>query len=226
MKTIFKFCAAAALVISTANSAFAAETAVMKVTGKLVMGSCTPTLASGGVVDYGSMSVDSLSDTAVNQLGQQSIQLSVACTSPTKVAWTITDDRSSSVVDTGPIDQTGNPGAPASEFGLGVTADDVKLGSYSVVTEAHDIVVDGAAGILADSTDNGATWAADPASSVYSRPDGTRLFTYSDAQGNPIAFKDAADVLVISAAIQNTTTLAITDDTVLDGQATISIKYL
>ncbi|RDT63055.1 hypothetical protein DXF97_36475, partial [Klebsiella pneumoniae] len=42
----------------------------------------------------------------------------------------------------------------------------------------------------------------------------------------PLAFLSATFPLVTSLAIQDTTTLAITDDTTLDGQLTISLKYL
>ncbi|MBL5884001.1 DUF1120 domain-containing protein [Lelliottia aquatilis] len=224
MKNIFKFCAAAALVISTANSAFAADTADLKVQGTLIMGSCTPSLSSGGVVDYGSLPIASLSDTAVNQLGDKDITLTLSCTSPTKVAWTTMDDKSSSVVDTGPKVAEAVT-SPANEFGLGETADHVKLGSYGLVANYEKVTVDSAPGHLADSVDNGATWAAE-VSDVYNHPDGSRLITFADTLGNPVEITTATDVLTVGASIQDTTTLAITDDTPLDGQATISVKYL
>lgn len=43
---------------------------------------------------------------------------------------------------------------------------------------------------------------------------------------DPLAFQTATFPLVTSLAIQNTTTLGITDDTRLDGQLTISLNYL
>jgi hypothetical protein len=43
---------------------------------------------------------------------------------------------------------------------------------------------------------------------------------------DPLAFQTATFPLVTSLAIQDTTTLAITDDTQLDGQVTISLRYL
>lgn len=224
MKNIFKFCAAAALVISTANSAFAADTADLKVQGKLIMGSCTPSLSSGGVVDYGTLPIASLSDTAVNQLGDKNITLTLSCTSPTKVAWTTMDDKASSVVDTAPKVGSAVTTA-ANEFGLGETADHVKLGSYGLVAIYDQATVDSAPGHLADSVDNGANWAPE-AGDVYNHPDGSRLITFADTQGNPVAITTASDVLTVGASIQDTATLAITDDTPLDGQATISVKYL
>ncbi len=43
---------------------------------------------------------------------------------------------------------------------------------------------------------------------------------------DPLPVTSAEFPLVISAAIQGTTTLAITDDTNLNGEATITLKYL
>ncbi|POZ15139.1 hypothetical protein C3Z09_15775 [Lelliottia aquatilis] len=227
MKTIFKFCAAAVLVISTANSAFAADTADLKVQGTLIMGSCTPTLSSGGVVDFGKISVGSLNTADVNQLGTKEITLTLTCKSPTKVAWVATDDRSDSVVDTKPV--TGTEAAPftTDEFGLGKTVGGVKLGSYALLAaNKEEPVVDGAQGHVGFSDDDAATWTAGSGAGTYSHGDGSRLITFVDTTGIPVAFTTASDILRVGASIQDSTTLAITDDTPLDGQATISVKYL
>lgn len=42
----------------------------------------------------------------------------------------------------------------------------------------------------------------------------------------PVAFKNVVIPMTVAAAIQDTNTLAITDDTNMDGQATFTIKYL
>ncbi|MNB62450.1 hypothetical protein D3C81_28990 [compost metagenome] len=229
MKTIFKYCAAAALVISTAHSAFAADTAVLKVQGTLIMGSCTPSLPSDGVVDFGAIPVDSLSNSVVNQLGQKDITLTLTCTSPTKVAWSIADDRADSVVDTAPQIDT-HPASPDTEFGLGKTADNVDLGSYAVIARDNpttgDVMIDGAVGKIALSSDEGANWTPGNGAGINLHSDGTRILTFSDDLGSPVPFEVATQHLTVGAAVQDSKTLAITDDTPLDGQATISVKYL
>lgn len=230
MKTIFKFCAAAALVISTANAAFAADTADLKVQGTLIMGSCTPSLSGGGVVDYGKISVKSLSTTDFNQLGTKEVTLSLTCDSPTKAAWTIVDDRADSAIDTDPVVGNSTTTDPLGEFGLGTTSAGIKLGSYGVDAMVQPApTVDGVSGFVGSSVDAGKTWKlVDSAVSggQATRNDGTRLISYSDASGQPVAFTTASEVLQIGASLQNTTTLAIADDTALDGQATISVVYL
>ena len=59
------------------SSAFAAETAVLKVTGTLTNSACTPELSNGGVVDYGIIRLGELSSTSNNQLGQKEIGLTI-----------------------------------------------------------------------------------------------------------------------------------------------------
>ena len=79
------------------TSAFAADpSAVLKVKGTLTNAACTPVLSNGGTVDYGTINLGTLSATAVNQLGQQNIDLTINCTAATKVSWNMVDDRKDS----------------------------------------------------------------------------------------------------------------------------------
>lgn len=227
MKNIFKLCATAALVITTAHSAFAADSTDLKVQGTLIMGSCTPTLSSGGVVDYGKISLSSLSAADINQLGTKEITLTLTCKSPTKAAFAAIDDRADSVIDTKPVTREEAAPNTSDEFGLGKTTGGIGIGSYALVAANQgEPVVDGVAGFISFSDDNAATWKASSGAGTYSHADGGRMITFADVDGNPVEFTAASDLLRVGAAIQDTTTLAITDDTPLDGQATISVKYL
>lgn len=230
MKRFLKLCATAVVVLSSTNAAFAANQSTdLKVQGTLVMGSCTPTLSSGGIADYGKLSVSALNAKAVNQLGRKFVTLSVVCESPTKVGWTVSDDRSETVVDTGPDTSTGTKAQPANEFGLGTTAGGINLGSYAVLfSQNTSSLVDGKSGTIVTSSDNGSSWykpSYGGASIVNNQGD---IVTYGDSDNNyyPLAFTTASDDIEVDVAIQDTDTLAITDDTPLDGQATISMVYL
>ena len=76
------------------TSAFAADpSAVLKVKGTLTNAACTPVLSNGGTVDYGTINLGSLNASAVNQLGQKNIDLTINCTAATKVSWNMVDDR-------------------------------------------------------------------------------------------------------------------------------------
>ena len=225
MKKIVKICATAALVLSYANSTFAANQSTdLKVQGTLTMGSCTPTLSSGGVVDYGKLSIATLDASAVNQMGEHDITLSLTCVSPTKVGFSVVDDRTDTVADTSP-NVNGFKATPGQEFGLGKTAGGISLGSFAMLpySDSNDTFIDGLPGHLIISTDNGATWSK---SRGLLKNDGSETVSFANADDTPVALTTASDVIGVNAAIQDTTTLAITDDTSLDGQATISVVYL
>lgn len=66
------------------SSAYAGETAVLKVTGTLTNSACTPELSNGGVVDYGTIHLGELSPDTNNQLGQKEINFSINCTAAKK----------------------------------------------------------------------------------------------------------------------------------------------
>ena len=211
----------AAILAMSATSAIAANpSAVLKVKGTLTNAACTPTLSNGGVVDYGIINLGMLSATQVNQLGQKDIDLTINCTSPTKVSWNLVDERSSSnanlVVENATfngislqsIDQT---------YGVG-KAGEVNIGSYSLFIKNNSVTADGnnVDNIIVDYYDLGGTWR--------NNTNGTTVGSSYSVE--PLAFKTATFPMETSLAIQNTSTLAITDDTPLDGQLTISLRYL
>jgi len=224
------------LIASAIGSSYAAETATLKVKGTLTNAACTPTLSNGGTIDYGTLHLGELSATNVNQLGARDIRLTINCDSSTKVAFTSTDDRQDSdahVEVASPYDPSSMvPVDDDSTFGLGKTAGGVSIGSYVVVADIDSASADGsAAPIIYKPTDklndDGVAWTH--LTSLYSLPlqdKNEGNMTVGDQSFVPIAFKTATFYLKVSAAIQPTETLAITDVTDLDGQATISLVYL
>ncbi|WP_230793892.1 DUF1120 domain-containing protein [Enterobacter cloacae] len=81
---------ATAIAINT-SSVFASGTAVMQVKGTLTNSACTAELGNGGVLDYGFIRLGELSETSNNKIGQKQIPVSINCTAPTKVGFTITE---------------------------------------------------------------------------------------------------------------------------------------
>lgn len=225
MKNIFKLCAASVLVLSSIHTAFAgSQSAELKVQGKLVMGSCTPELSSGGIADFGAHSIATLDPTNVNQLGSKHMSISINCDSPTVAGWTFTDDRKDTVEDTKPVFEGGTVATSTNEFGLGQTAEGVNLGSYAISLSESDALIDGVKGKVIHSSDK-SVWSSPSYTDDVVTNDSARIYAIS-SDDLPVAFKTATDNFEVAAAIQNTTTLAITDDTSLDGQATITIEYL
>lgn len=213
------------------TSAFAANpTAVLKVKGTLTNAACTPTLSNGGTVDYGRINLGNLSATAVNQLGQKNIDLTINCTAATKVSWNMVDDRKDSnaklEVENGMFG--GDSQTSESQlYGVGKTAGatPVSIGSYSLFVKTDSVVADGATVDPIYQQGSAGEWTKSINGST--QGDNYRDFTVATVGSlAPLAFETATFPLVTSLAIQDTTTLAITDDTQLDGQVTISLRYL
>ncbi|MFU0921326.1 DUF1120 domain-containing protein [Kluyvera sichuanensis] len=201
------------------SSVFAADSVDLKVTGTLVVGSCTPVIDNNATVDYGNVSVASLSATASNPLGAQTTNLNITCESAMKVGFTTTDDRS----DSEKVDSTvGNN--TTNTFGLGFTdaSNSIPIGGYNVSIGAP--TYDSNTGSILTSDNNGSSWTS--ASSASMVNGGAEIYTVGDLSGAPVAFENAVFPLTINASTQNTTTLNLTDNTPLDGQATITLKYL
>lgn len=221
-----KILLAAALFLCV-NSTFASETAVLKIKGTLTSSACTPEFSNGGVVDYGNIRLGELSSTAVNQLGQRNIDLTITCTAATKVAWNLIDDRADSnaglTVSAGTF--TGGVQSAANQtYGVG-KAGTVNIGSYAMFMKVNSITADGKSVDPIYQQNGSTTWAKSTDGS--SQGENNRNITVAlSGSVDPLAFQTATFPLVTSLAIQNTSTLGITDDTRLDGQLTISLKYL
>jgi type 1 fimbria pilin len=219
----------------SAFSASAADTIDLKVTGTITNASCTPSLSNGGAVSFGHLPISDLSSTEINQLGSKYITLTITCDAPMPVGWTTSDNRKDSqytldIKDA--LDNSGTSNTPSTQYGLGETASGVKIGSYAIALgDLNGVYADGVKkdviytqyGQSASTTDY---WGPETASAGVTEP-GLRTFALADAGSIiPIAYKPGVFPLKISAAIRDATTLDITDDTELDGSATISIVYL
>ncbi|MBM3070172.1 DUF1120 domain-containing protein [Lelliottia sp. RWM.1] len=211
------------------NSAFAAPSTVLQVKGLLTNAACTPSLGNGGVVDYGVIHLAELSATEVNQLGHKDIDLTISCTAPTKVSWNMVDDREQSRAGVAVEDGTfvGETMTISSRlYGVGTTtAGGEKIGNYSLFVKTDSVEADGNVVDSISQLSGAPNWTKNVNGSTmgYNAVD----FTVAAAGTvEPLAFKEATFPLVTSLAIKDTATLAITDDTPLDGQITISLKYL
>ena len=218
----------AIILAACASSAIAAPTAVLKVKGVLTNSACSPTLSNSGVVDYGTVHLSDLSDSAVNQLGQKTIDLTIACDAATKVSWNLVDDRVDSraglTVDNGNA-TSGAVSAANQTYGVGMTAGNVAIGNYSLFVNVGSVVADTSTvdTIAMDGNNNTWTKSTDGVTEGLNNRD---ITVATSGSLEPLAFTSATFPLVTSLAIQDTKTLAITDDTNLDGQVTISLRYL
>ncbi|MBH0762593.1 MULTISPECIES: DUF1120 domain-containing protein [Salmonella] len=227
-----KLLIATSVVIGLSTSAQAVEsTAVLKLTGVLTNGACIPELSDGGVVDFGTKAVSDLLPTETNQLGYKDITLTIQCLAPAKVGWTATDNHPDSVTSLTIDDATfrhQNNRIPNYQLGLGKTAGGINIGSYGLSMDLNNATADGIqTKMVASSSNNPDYWAIAGNEFVAITNTFPTVTTYSVGDENgPAAFTTATFPIRVAAAIQGTDTLAITDNTTLDGQATFTLVYL
>lgn len=221
----------AAALAACATSAFAEPTAVLKVKGLLTNASCTPSLSNNGTINYGQIPLNTLSATEVNQIGHGNIDFTIECASATKVSWSFIDAKVSSRADIDVMDATMNGSAVTAysntRFGVGTTAGGVKIGNYAMYIDTTKVTANGdAVNTIWASSKNGAIdWGNyTDANCLLS---GASYYTVAvTGSKEPLPITKATFPLVSSLAIQNTDTLALTDNTDINGQLTISLNYL
>lgn len=215
----------ATVVALASTSVFAEPTAVIKVKGTLTNSSCSPEIGNGGVIDYGYIHLAELSATDTNQLETKQVPVTITCTAPTKVGFRMMDDRASTNAGLSIKVNSTTLNQSYMTYGIGQTSEGVKIGNYSLWMS--DITADGAAADTIyhydDWPENSWTYAKalNPRSDYYSISTVAKTGTLE-----PMAFQTFTFNFNSNLAIRDTTTLAITDDTALDGQATMTLVYL
>lgn len=198
---------------------------------------CTPLLSNSGIADFGTRYAGSLSKKAFNQLGTRDLTLTVTCESATGVAITARDTRADSI--TSGNDESGTAGvkfqvngggyvSDASRlFGLGVTSEGKKIGSYAVQINASTVVAaDADAEVkvdMAGATDKSGPWST---STMLPLPVNQDYFYTFVQKGTttPQPIMTASVPLQISAAVAPD--ISSNQTITLDGEAVITIVYL
>ncbi|MHC8312978.1 DUF1120 domain-containing protein [Pseudomonas sp. GT1P32] len=199
----------AALLLTGASSAFAASSTDLTVTGIITPTACTPSLANGGVVDYGKRSAKDLNPTAHTPLGRETIQLTVNCDAATPFAIIPSDNRTN----------TANGGS----FGLGMINVNEKLGGYDIefLNPVADIPVK-----ALWSPNKGDTW-SDLIDGDSVPPNQWVAFgNRTGSAWTPDFLQNVTVDIAVNARIAPANSLTLTDEVTLDGSATLQIEYL
>ncbi|TAL96129.1 MAG: DUF1120 domain-containing protein [Paraburkholderia sp.] len=224
MKLVSKNTLLAALLAATSYGAFAADSVDLQVIGTIVPAACTPTIAGGGVIDYGRIPAASLDATGFTVLDVKQSTLTITCDSAVKIGFKTTDNRQGSAV----------PGLihnlyPASlddsyTFGLG-TVGGKSVGSYYIKTGVGTVTADGNTVTRLVSDDSGVTWAASGAG--IQRP-GIREMAWAPTGSLvPGTYATITQPLEIRAGLNKKTDLPdLSNEIPLDGLATFTLVYL
>ena len=204
----------AALLLTGASSAFAASSTDLTVTGIITPTACTPSLANGGVVDYGKKSAKDLNPTAHTPLGVETIQLTVNCNTSTQFALKTSDNR----------EGTASLGASSSgTFGLGLINTNEKLGYYnlSFMSPVADIPV-----TAIYSRNKGDTWGRLWEDDGITSADWVAFGNNPGSSWTPDFLQNVTVDIAVHTQIAPANSLTLTDEVKLDGSATLQIEYL
>lgn len=200
-----------------ATSAFAADTADLKVIGSIVPTACTPVFSGGGVVDYGTIILTDLSPTAMTKLAPKNISYTVTCDAPISIGLSWLDSRGPTVNDDEHI--------YATNFGLGLH-EGVKIGRYEVAFDGTSTIADGEKADLIYRIGKDGVWAPS-ASTGHVTPNGTRTFALAPPGTiAPGAYRVISGGLIVTASIGRTDRLELNTAIQLDGLSTMIVNYL
>lgn len=216
----FKMAIRLTLLLCTLHT-YGATTANIHIQATVAQGSCTPSLDNGGLLQFGDFPVSHLYVDTPSGLDTRGINMHIACTSPTVVAFTFQDERSNTL-DGGSAD-IDNYG-----FGIGQTYGGVNIGHfYLYVADSNTPVVNDSPARIIYSEDAGSEWQL-ASSSTRASNTGRNIMAFSDMNDftHPLAVETASALLSIHPVVQSLNNLALTEDQPYEGLATLSLIYL
>ncbi|MFP2768856.1 DUF1120 domain-containing protein [Oceanisphaera sp. KMM 10153] len=218
-----------ALTLAVAGLATAAgaqaQSIDVRVTGTITPAACVPNLSSGGVVDYGTISGESLNMTSFNVLPEQSVPFSIVCDAPTSVAVRTVDNRAASQV--ADIQKAISADAQANNnYGLG-TVSGANVGGYIMTMAQGAFTADGESVFTVLTNDRTAPTISWTNTTGVLNHDANSAFSWSATSGgNPVAFSSLNGTLAVQAVLNRGEDLPLTDEVNLDGLATLELLYL
>ncbi|KHN51564.1 DUF1120 domain-containing protein [Pectobacterium fontis] len=222
-------CALAVLATTSAN--VMAENIDVKVIGTITPSACKPVLTGGGTIDYGVIPPASLKKGSLTQLDRKSLDFSITCYAPAKVALKAINGRLNTVAG------KGNDGAGSASYipagikrelahyvvGLGLDGGQ-RVGGYAIAMT--DVTADGKSVAYGfKSLNSGAKWQTYPKSYFYYNvPIISSWFKPSTKE--PVAFTNLAGKLNVQAYINKASELDLSNPVKLDGLTTLELVYL
>ena len=208
-------------------SAFAtgahAQSIDLRVIGTITPPACVPTIAGGGVVNYGNISASTLNMTTHNRLPTQDVAFSIACNQAANVAVKVTDNRTASMIPG--IASTIDPTVTDEHnHGLG-TSGDVNVGGYVMRMVQGSFTGDGEPVYSVTSRDTGTTWGQHGGGHLTHGTGAYYSWSKTDG-GAPDSFQNLAGTLQIEAVLNHGSALPLTGNVDLDGSATLELVYL
>lgn len=199
-----------------ANTAIAANSVDLRVTGTITPAACNISMTGGGDFDLGSIPAQDLNQTTETRKDVTGKTLNINCSGPTLVGFTLHDNRPDSV-----------PG-PNRGLGLGFDSSGNQIGRWSLNLRTP-LTVDGSAALVTRSDDNGATWYAVDNTAWPINTDtynALASFAIIGTGDSPSPIVNASAAAYINAYINPSNNLNTSEEIIVDGSATIELVYL
>lgn len=190
----------------------------LRLQARFAPAACTPSLSNGGTVAFGKLSVMDLSLDQETALPARPLVVSVTCDAPSAFALRLQDNRQGSA--TGPADET--------TYGLGLDAQQQKIGRYRLIFDPQRTTADSAAQVYrTDSATGALPWSSASASPL--AIGASRFLGFSTSAGNtsgPEPIQQLSATTSLEAVIAPLGRLDLGSEVRLDGAATLEINYL
>ncbi|WP_426128265.1 DUF1120 domain-containing protein [Pseudomonas sp. DWP1b1] len=193
--------------LASAGHAVAASSVDVSIRGSITPSACELSLANGGNFDLGKVAAKDLQAEQPTDLESQSTQLTVACEAATLMGIESKDNRAGSSY----FDQD-------TTFGLGLANGNQKLGYLWAGLKSY--MADGTPAYGIHSMDGGLTWAPG------SLKPGSLSSVYKAAPMVPTPVQVLTATMYIDPAIAPTKGLTLTDEVLIDGSITLTVRYL
>lgn len=234
-KTMNKSLCALAVLAATSHTVLA-ESVDVKVIGTITPTACTPTLAGGGVIDYGVIRPASLKTDTFTELEEKQVDFSITCDAPAKVAIRAVPAKVDTVTDaTAVTDGYAYFGGTLFDTpkinvaGLGLTDNGKKIGGYGVRLVPGTYTADGNEVVFLNRQTASGAWSATLYDNGSLLNANTKDFQYSWAktgESTPVALTALNGKLGVQAYITQTSELDLTKPITLDGLTTLEMIYL
>lgn len=217
MKSVLKATALSVLMMSAMAAQAVPVSTNLIVRGTITPAACVPSLADGGIINFGDTSAGRLPVDGSMTLESKSLTATIACASAASVVMTFQDNRADTVSLTG-----GEATTAETAFGLG-KAGDINIGSYGI--QITSVSSDDAQGVMLQSTDR-QMWSNLGATDFVNNSADSQYLTFGDSSSNvPTEVKTLTFSLQVTPSL-NAALKNISDTANLDGNATISFEYL
>ncbi|NWF12700.1 DUF1120 domain-containing protein [Pseudomonas reactans] len=203
--------------LTLTGTACAASSTDLTVSGKVTPLACTPSVSSGGLVDYGKISQQDLNVDRGTRLPLKQLLVTINCDGLSRFALRMGDNRDGTATVNSEI-----------YYGLGLDGSGNRIGLYSISFDPTQTAVDAMPQVFGtESTTGGLGWRTANRNPM---DIGARSYVgFTDIEGStagPVAIRTLSSTVTVHTIIAAKQNLDLSRDIHIDGSATLEVVYL